>query len=190
MEKKEKKIKKEIMPEEMLKEYMISKNIDKAVNKRAAWNKERIEYSGKYSIICSSGVKRQYGKTVYEFFDKLGYNLKTRAINFLTLHIDDLAFMDKTQLIHIALLDNLPKDDYKKIIDCPKGEDRKEVINSIVDGLKNSKEDEENETFEEFLEEETEKQNTNAKEETELEKIFTPVLILQKSQDYLIKRSL
>ena len=41
MEKKEKKIKKEIMPEEMLKEYMISKNIDKAVNKRAAWNKER-----------------------------------------------------------------------------------------------------------------------------------------------------
>ena len=66
MEKKEKKIKKEIMPEEMLKEYMISKNIDKAVNKRAAWNKERIEYSGKYSIICSSGVKRQYGKTINE----------------------------------------------------------------------------------------------------------------------------
>ena len=66
MEKKEKKIKKEIMPEEMLKEYMISKNVDKAVNKRAAWNKERIEYSGKYSIICSSGVKRQYGKTINE----------------------------------------------------------------------------------------------------------------------------
>ena len=33
MEKKEKKIKKEIMPEEMLREYLISKGVDKAENK-------------------------------------------------------------------------------------------------------------------------------------------------------------
>lgn len=33
MEKKEKKIKKEIMPEEMLKEYMISKSVDKSESK-------------------------------------------------------------------------------------------------------------------------------------------------------------
>ena len=179
------------MPEEMLKEYMISKNVDKAENKKYAWNKAREEYSGKYNIPFSSGVKRQYGKTIYEFFDKLGYNLKTRAINFLTLHINDLAFMDKTQLIHIALLDNLSKDDYKKIIDCPKGEDRKEVINSIVDGLKNSKEDEENETFEEFLEEETEKQNTNAKEETELEKnLHTGIDITEKPGLFNQKKSI
>ena len=179
------------MPEEMLKEYMISKGVDKAENKWDAWNKARKEYSGKYSIPFNRGVKRQYGKTVYEFFDKLGYNLKTRAINFLTLHINDLAFMDKTQLIHIALLDNLSKDDYKKIIDCPKGEDRKEVINSIVDGLKNSKEDEENETFEEFLEEETEKQNTNAKEETELEKnLHTGIDITEKPGLFNQKKSI
>ena len=179
------------MPEEMLKEYMISKNVDKAENKKYAWNKAREEYSGKYSIPFSSGVKRLYGKTVYEFFNKLGHSLKTRSINFLTLHIDDLAFMDKTQLIHIALLDNLPKDDYKKIIDCPKGEARKEVIKSIVDGLKNSKEDEENETFEEFLEEETEKQNTNAKEETELEKnLHTGIDITEKPGLFNQKKSI
>ena len=179
------------MPEERLKEYMISKNVDKAENKKYAWNKAREEYSGKYSIPFSSGVKRLYGKTIYEFFNKLGHSLKTRSINFLTLHIDDLAFMDKTQLIHIALLDNLPKDDYKKIIDCPKGEDRKEVINSIVDGLKNSKEDEENETFEEFLEEETEKQNTNAKEETELEKnLHTGIDITEKPGLFNQKKSI
>ena len=179
------------MPEEMLKEYMISKNVDKAENKKYAWNKAREEYSGKYNIPFSSGVKRLYGKTVYEFFNKLGHSLKTRSINFLTLHIDDLAFMDKTQLIHIALLDNLPKDDYKKIIDCPKGEARKEVIKSIVDGLKNSKEDEENETFEEFLEEETEKQNTNAKEETELEKsLHTGIDITEKPGLFDQKKSI
>ena len=183
-------ISKSNMPEEMLKEYMISKGVDKAAKKHEAWNKVRKEYDGEYNIPSLAMVKEIYGKTMYEFFDRLGYHPKTRTINFLTLHIDDLAFMDKTQLIHIALLDNLPKDDYKKIIDCPKGEARKEVIKSVVAGLKNS-EEEETETFEKFLEEETEKQNTDAKEETEFEKsLHTGIDITEKPGLFNQKKSI
>jgi superfamily II DNA or RNA helicase len=181
--------KKPYMPEEMLREYMISKGVDKAKDKQLAWNKARKEYNGEYNITHPGNIKDIYGKTLYEFFDRLGYNPKTRAINFLTLHINDLAFMDKTQLIHITLLDNLPKDDYKKIIDCPKGEARKGVIKSMVDGLKNSEEG--TETFEEFLEEETEKQNTDAKEETELEKsLHTGIDITEKPGLFDQKKSI
>lgn len=58
MEKKEKKIKKEIMPEEMLKEYMISKSVDKAEIKDAAFNKARKEYDGEYVILHYSYIKK------------------------------------------------------------------------------------------------------------------------------------
>ena len=75
MEKKEKKIKKEIMPEEMLKEYMISKNVDKAVNKRAAWNKERKKYDGEYVIPLYQSIKKVYGKTVNELLGIIKPNM-------------------------------------------------------------------------------------------------------------------
>lgn len=58
MEKKEKKIKKEIMPEEMLREYLISKGVNKAVGKQTAFNKARKEYDGEYVILHYSYIKK------------------------------------------------------------------------------------------------------------------------------------
>ena len=66
MEKKEKKIKKEIMPEEMLRKYMISKGVDKAVNKKIAWDKAKKEYDGEYNITNANYVRIIYDKTVNE----------------------------------------------------------------------------------------------------------------------------
>lgn len=60
MEKKEKKIKKEIMPEEMLRKYMISKGVDKAENKDAAFNKAKKEYDGEYDIPNRNCLKKKY----------------------------------------------------------------------------------------------------------------------------------
>jgi len=184
-----------IMPEDMLRNLMIENGVDKAQDKWREWNKVKKNYNGEYFICSSGGVKRIYGKTVYEFFNELGYYLKERVINFLSLHIEDLAMMDKPELLQLGMLGDLPKEEHKKLIDYPKGEEKVGFIKEMVERLKNPKENQEEvETFNEFLNEDVDKPEeteSSNKEETEFEKgLHKGLEIVENSKSYNLEKQI
>ena len=103
-------------------------------------------------------LKKIYGKTLGEIL-----NLKRSGrregplitkkvfLQKLSLHLEDLVLLDKTQLLQIAFLKKLPKDIYKEIIECPKGEKRRQLLEELPDKLEAIKEDDKK-TFEDSLE--------------------------------------
>jgi superfamily II DNA or RNA helicase len=184
------------MPEEMLRDLMISKGVDKAINKKAAWKKVRKEYNGEDYFIPNSWLTKDlYGKTIYEILCGFSYSFKKYAIiiNFLTLHVEDLAMMDKSELLQLSMLGDLPKEEHKKLMEFPKGEGKIEFIKEMVEHLKNSEEDQEKETFSEFLDEDVDESNKTSasKEETEFEKeLHKGLEIIENSKSYNLEKQI
>ena len=74
-------------------------------------------------------------------------------INQIFIKINDLILLDKTQLLQIAFLKKLPKDIYEEILECPKGEKRRELLENIPAKFDSIKNEEKQGTFEDSLEE-------------------------------------
>lgn len=103
-----------------------------------------------YSYIYYNKDTNEYAKIVWDQI-----NIKATVNGWkknLHLHLEDLALLDKTQLLQIAFLKKLPKDIYEEILECPKGEKRRQLLENLSDRLEAIKEDEEKKTFEDSLE--------------------------------------
>ena len=115
-----------------------------------------------YTYIYYNKDTNEYAKTVWDQIS-VGKATMNWWKNKLHLYLEDLVLLDKTQLLQIAFLKKLPKDIYKEIVECPKGEERKKLIESIPDMLEDIKENQE--TFEDSLEEAVDAKITTQSEE-------------------------
>ena len=133
-------------------------------------------------------LKREFDVT---FSELLGEERKIRErkisiIQNLILHIEDLIYLDKTQLLQIGFLEKLPKNTYQEILDSPKGEPRRKLLNSISGQIEESKE--EVKTFEDVLDEVIEEKETISEEESKFEDSLHSGLNLLQDNKFLESR--
>ena len=110
-------------------------------------NRNQIKSGGKCIPTTAVAFKRVYGINVGEFYST------TSIIYKISLHLEDLYLLDKTQLLQIAFLKKLPKDIYEEILECPKGVERKRLLEDLPDRLETIKDGKDLTTFENSLDE-------------------------------------
>ena len=110
-------------------------------------NRNQIKSGGKCIPTTAVAFKRVYGINVGEFYST------TSIIYKISLHLEDLYLLDKTQLLQIAFLKKLPKDIYEEILECPKGVERKRLLEDLPDRLEAIKDSKDLKTFEDSLDE-------------------------------------
>jgi hypothetical protein len=128
---------------------MIKNKVHLSNNIKNEWRTVALIYNKNSDTFYIPGDIYCCGK-ISELFH--GY-LVTGLIKELMIHLEDLILLDKTQLLQIAFLKKLPKDIYEEILECPKGEKRRQLLENLSDRLEAIKEDEGQKTFEDSLDE-------------------------------------
>ena len=145
------------LPEDKVIQYMYENKILEHSNITETFKRLAKKYENpKYFIPnSSSNTVKHYGKTVLELVCEIkGHRGSIQwTIRKAEIHLEDLSLLDKTQLLQIAFLKKLPKDIYEEIIECPKGIERKRLLEDLPDRLEAIKDGKNLKTFEDSLDE-------------------------------------
>ena len=146
---------KEYLELNILKQLLISNKID-SVDKYYKFSKEyNNDKNNKYRIPeGAGGIRNHYNCTIIELCTGTRglFNIYD-LLSAISIHLDDLVLLDKTQLLQIAFLKKFPKDVYEEILECPKGEERRQLLENLPTRIEDIKEDEDLRTFEDSLDE-------------------------------------
>lgn len=145
------------LPKDKVIQYMYENKILEYSNITETFKRLAKKYENpKYFIPNSScNTVRHYGKTVLELVCEIkGHRGSIQwTIRKVEIHLEDLYLLDKTQLLQIAFLKKLPKDIYEEILECPKGVERKRLLEDLPDRLEAIKDGKDLKTFEDSLDE-------------------------------------
>ena len=102
--------------------------------KKEAWDEARdCNNHALYQAVKRYKDKDPNAKIIWEHIER--NSEISQIISDILLHVEDLAYLDKAQLIHVALLRKLDKDIYNEIVNCPKGKERKHLLEGLSDRL-------------------------------------------------------